>query len=528
METGLFHEVRFQDHDNRQPTEPCLVSPALAALLCRAAEMGAHGAWPIAEKDRRHLSFTTIFGAFTCSADPVSTWMASTALERGADLTLRMVELHFPLDVLRDIARTPPSLKWLVAPLSRSPSARRALLEAREIQLLIEGDDATVLDVRHLASSLLWLTSYHNQDFERMGLVREQWRAPFVEFISRRYPSEAGQWRALLRPDGQSGERGGAQEAGQSTWTVLSPRAQGTPLPGSTPERTELPAAPQDPLWGLRIGEYVVRQRLGSGGMGLVYEGEHVAIGHKVAIKFIRAEHETGGHARGLLAEARAASAIRHRGIIDIIGFGHQPGIGEYLVMEYLQGEPLNKVMGRGPLPLAEALGLLGEVLDALSAAHAEGVIHRDLKPSNIFVVRESNGSKYVKVLDFGLARRSGVPHGTVAQTYSYAIVGTPDYMAPEQALGEAVGPRTDLYAVGVIAFEMLTGRRPFVGRSPMETLAQHLKEPPPPPSSLVALPPGLEELLLRLLSKEPSQRPGSAGEVARALRALADRLGDV
>ncbi|HYO58310.1 serine/threonine-protein kinase [Archangium sp.] len=471
------------------------------------------------------MSFTTIFGAFTCSADLVSEWMTSSALERGADLTRRLAELHFPLEVLRDIASTPPSLKWLVVPLTRSASARRALLEAREIQLLIDGDDATILDVRHLAAALLWLTSYHNQDFERMGLEREQWKTPFIDFISRRYPPEAEQWRALLRPAGPSGGREGAQDADQSTWTARPPLAQGFTLPGSAPQRTEPPVADQDPLVGQRVGEYVVHQRLGSGGMGLVYEGEHVAIGHKVAIKFIRPEHEAGGHGRGLLTEARAASAIRHRGIIDVIGFGYQPGIGEYLVMEYLQGQPLNKLIGRGPLPPTETFGLIGEVLDALSAAHAEGVIHRDLKPSNIFVVRESNGSKYVKVLDFGLAKRSGVPHGTIAQTYSNAIVGTPDYMAPEQALGEAVGPRTDLYAVGVIAFEMLTGRLPFVGRSPMETMAHHLKEPPPVPSSLVALPPGLDELLLRLLAKNPSQRPGSAEEVARELRALAQRL---
>jgi serine/threonine-protein kinase len=273
---------------------------------------------------------------------------------------------------------------------------------------------------------------------------------------------------------------------------------------------------------GWQLGEYVVRQRIGSGGMGVVYEGEHVTIGRKVAIKFIREDHTREPHARDLLTEARAAGAIRHHGVIDIHGFGHQPGIGQYLVMEYLEGRPLNELIReRAPLPPAEALPLLCEVLDALSAAHAMGVIHRDLKPSNIFVVRQSNGAEYIKVLDFGLAKRAATTDGTTSQTHSNLIVGTPQYMSPEQALCETVGPQTDLYAVGVIAFELLTGQRPFPGRSHMEVVAHHLKTPAPAPSSLVPQPPALDDLVLRLLAKEPRQRPASANEVARAMQAL-------
>jgi serine/threonine-protein kinase len=275
------------------------------------------------------------------------------------------------------------------------------------------------------------------------------------------------------------------------------------------------------------LGDYVLLRRLGSGGMGIVYEGEHATIGQKVAIKLLRSAHAGGELPRGLLSEARAAAAIHHPGIIRVLGFGEQPGAGEYLVMEFLEGQPLDEVLReRAPLPLAEALRLLVEVLEALSAAHAEGVIHRDLKPGNIFLVREPGGSRRVKVLDFGLAKRSEVPHGTTPQTHSQAIVGTPEYMAPEQALGEAVGPRTDLYTVGALAFEMLTGRRPFTGRAPMEVMARHLKDAPPAPSSLVTLPPELDALILQLLAKEPSRRPGSATEVAQRLEALAQRLG--
>jgi serine/threonine protein kinase len=277
-----------------------------------------------------------------------------------------------------------------------------------------------------------------------------------------------------------------------------------------------------DALVGQHLGEYVVRRHIGSGGMGIVYEGEHLTIGRKAAIKLLREELSQGAQARGLLAEARAASAIRHHGIIDILDFGQQPGVGQYLVMEYLEGSPLSELLqARALLPLAEAVALLCEVLDALSAAHAVGVIHRDLKPSNIFVARQSNGTESIKVLDFGLAKRSTTPQGTAPQTHSDVVVGTPQYMAPEQALCQEVGPQTDLYAVGVIAFELLTGQRPFTGRSPMEIVAHHLRTPPPAPSLFVELPPEADALVLQLLAKEPRQRPGSASEVAHKLRAL-------
>jgi serine/threonine-protein kinase len=277
-----------------------------------------------------------------------------------------------------------------------------------------------------------------------------------------------------------------------------------------------------DALVGQHLGEYVVRRHLGSGGMGIVYEGEHLTIGRKAAIKLLREDVSQSAQARGLLAEARAVSAIRHHGIIDIFGFGEQPGVGQYLVMEYLEGQPLSeRLQARAALPLAEAVALLCEVLDALSAAHAVGVIHRDLKPSNIFMARQSNGSESIKVLDFGLAKRATTPEGTTPQTHSDVVVGTPQYMAPEQALCEEVGPQTDLYAVGVIAFELLTGRRPFTGRSAMEIVAHHLRTPPPAPSLFVELPPEADALVLQLLAKEPRQRPGSASEVARRLRAL-------
>jgi len=283
----------------------------------------------------------------------------------------------------------------------------------------------------------------------------------------------------------------------------------------------------QDVMVGKKIGEYVVRRRIGSGGMGVVYEGEHPDIGRKVAIKIIRPDSSEVVRSRELLAEARAASAIRHRGIIDIFGFGTLPNVGQYLVMEFLNGRPLDEViLDRAPMQPAEVIRLMTEVLGALAAAHAEGVVHRDLKPGNIFVVLESNGSEYVKVLDFGLAKKGTEPNSATPQTRASMIVGTPEYMAPEQACGQAVSPRTDLYAAGIIMFEMLTGRLPFRGDSPMHVAIMQVQTAPPAPSSFVdGLPPELDALILRMLAKDPDARPLSADAVARELKGIAKML---
>ncbi len=313
--------------------------------------------------------------------------------------------------------------------------------------------------------------------------------------------------------------------------TVMGPAPTG-PVDERFPSSDEDEAAwestvRKDIMVGQRIGEYVVRRRIGSGGMGVVYEGEHPVIGRKVAIKIIRPDSSEGVRGRDLVGEARAVSAIRHRGIIDIFGFGTLPGVGQYLVMEYLNGRPLDEViLDRAPMPPSEVIRLIIEVLGALSAAHTVGVIHRDLKPGNIFLVLESNGSEYVKVLDFGLAKQGATPNGATPQTRASMIVGTPEYMAPEQACGQPVSPRTDLYAVGIILFEMLTGQLPFRGDSPMHVAIQQVQAQPPSPASLVdGLPPELEALVLRLLAKEPEQRPASAEAVARELKTIARTL---
>jgi serine/threonine-protein kinase len=283
----------------------------------------------------------------------------------------------------------------------------------------------------------------------------------------------------------------------------------------------------QDPLTGLKLGEYELRQRIGVGGMGLVYEGIQPLIGKRVAVKVLRPELAAAEEqVARLLAEARAVNAIRHRGIVDIFGFGQVPDGRQYIIMEYLEGVALDAhLTEKGRLPVSEVLDILDEVLSALGAAHGAGVVHRDLKPSNIFLVKQPDGSRYVKLLDFGLAKM-GLPTGRTAQTRTDMVVGTPEYMAPEQARGQPVGPMTDLYALGVVAFEMVTGRLPFTGTSPVDLLMKHVDARPPRPSEFVPeLPAALDAFVLQMLTKDPEARPGSAEQLRRQLQRLRDTL---
>ncbi|WP_257454661.1 serine/threonine-protein kinase [Archangium lipolyticum] len=282
-----------------------------------------------------------------------------------------------------------------------------------------------------------------------------------------------------------------------------------------------------DPLLGTQLGEYIIQEQIGIGGMGIVYRGEQPLIGKKVAIKVLRPDvGDQSMYVERLLVEARAVNAIRHRGIIDIFSFGKMPDGRQYFVMEYLEGSPLDTWLDlRGPLSVHEAIRLSDEILDALTAAHEAGVIHRDLKPNNIFLARQPGGGHYVKVLDFGLAKQLSNSPGLSQQTLHGLIIGTPEYMAPEQVRGDPVSPKTDLYAFGIILFQLLTGQRPFTARAPMEYLVHHLEHTPPSPLELKPeLPPALAKLVLRLLEKAPAARP-SAEEVRASLQEILDGL---
>uniref|UniRef100_UPI0035A136A6 serine/threonine-protein kinase n=1 Tax=Hyalangium versicolor TaxID=2861190 RepID=UPI0035A136A6 len=259
--------------------------------------------------------------------------------------------------------------------------------------------------------------------------------------------------------------------------------------------------------------------------MGIVYRAVQPLIGKQVAIKVLKAEFaEAGDLVKRLLVEAQVVNAIRHRGVIDIFGFGQLPDGRPYVVMELLQGVSLDVfIRQRGRVKANEAARILDEMLAALGAAHRGGVIHRDLKPGNVFL-EESGGSHSVKLLDFGIAKVASQSLGSL--TMSGHVLGTPEYMAPEQIRGERVEPTADLYAVGVIAFQLLTGRRPFIGEQ-MQVIFAQVEEEPPRPSSLVPdLPVELERIVLKLLAKRPSQRFQSTEAVRQELEAFLPRHG--
>lgn len=280
-------------------------------------------------------------------------------------------------------------------------------------------------------------------------------------------------------------------------------------------------SAVQDPLINQRIGDYQVIERIGSGGMGVVYRGIQPIIGKVVAIKVIRATtHEDEGLIQRMLLEARAVNAIGHRGIVDIFGFGQLPNGRHYVVMEYLQGAPLDVwLREQGPLAVDELIALLDEILLPLGAAHSAGVVHRDLKPSNLFVVLHSDGARHIKLLDFGLAKRTVQDQGL---TRPGLVLGTPAYMAPEQVRGQEVDARADLYSFAVLAYKMATGERPFQENDALGQMEAHVSGRPRPLRELrPELPEALEKLLLKLLEKDPAARPASVKEVRQQLRSL-------
>jgi serine/threonine protein kinase len=276
-----------------------------------------------------------------------------------------------------------------------------------------------------------------------------------------------------------------------------------------------------------KVGEYEVVGHIGSGGMGAVYEGKHPVIGKRVAIKVLLPQFsEDAGALKRFFDEAKAVNAIRHRGIVDIFGMGQLPDGSHYLVMEYLEGQSFDQLLkARKALPAVEALALLEEVLEAVGAAHGAKIIHRDLKPSNLFLVDGGAGRPYVKLLDFGVAKLSADADG-VSNAQASAIVGTPIYMSPEQISGKRAGPAADIYALGVMLFELIAGKPPFTGASLMAMMNQHMEAKPP---RLTGLKPGtpveIEHLVDRMLAKKPSDRPQDAEALRAEVASLRARL---
>jgi eukaryotic-like serine/threonine-protein kinase len=280
---------------------------------------------------------------------------------------------------------------------------------------------------------------------------------------------------------------------------------------------------PRAALVGRILGDrYRVLGRIGQGGMGTVYLCEHVTLGKRMAVKVLRPEFSSDEElVRRFQHEARAASQIGQENIVDVYDFGHTPEGSAYFVMEALEGESLARVLHReGPLPLGRAVRILLQICHALDAAHRRGIVHRDLKPENVFLLRRPDGTDFVKVLDFGIAKSSTSPDAS-RLTRAGSIIGTPEYMSPEQAAGTGADPRSDVYSLGVLAYEVLTGRLPLEGESPISTLLKHQSEAPLPPRRWRPdLPLEVEAVVLRLLAKRPESRPQTMAAVAQDLSA--------
>jgi serine/threonine-protein kinase len=277
---------------------------------------------------------------------------------------------------------------------------------------------------------------------------------------------------------------------------------------------------------GTNVGGYLIESELGFGGMGVVYAATHPVIGKRAAIKVLKPElSKTPAAVERFVMEARAVNQIGHPNIVDIFAFGALPDGRSYYVMDLLSGESLRRRLKRGPLHVSEAVSIIDEVASALMAAHDKGIIHRDLKPDNIFMVTIPGRWPEVKLLDWGLLKltsaQSSVSSGKY-RTLAGSVMGTPVYMSPEQArASDQVDFRTDIYALGVMAYELLSGVVPFKKGSSIDTLLAHQDEPVPSlQQKCPALPDELVQLIEAMLSKEPDGRPTLA-----AVRAVIKRL---
>jgi serine/threonine-protein kinase len=299
---------------------------------------------------------------------------------------------------------------------------------------------------------------------------------------------------------------------------------------GSCPTCGATVALTPDPLIGTLVGErYQVLGLLGRGGMGSVYRALHVMMQKELALKVLHPElGRLEEVAKRFEREAQSASRLDHEHIVRVTDFGQDRGPGGamlFLVMEILEGESLKQsIKRRGRLAPAAAVAIARQILEALEHAHAEGVVHRDLKPDNVMLVERAGRSDFVKILDFGIAKLSGPSGKAEALTQAGVVFGTPEYISPEQAMGSPADGRADLYAIGVMLYEMLVGKRPFVDDDMFKVLTMHLTQRPRllrQAAPEAAISPALERIVLKALEKNRDDRYATAAEMKAALAGL-------
>ncbi|HZM97995.1 MAG TPA: serine/threonine-protein kinase [Pyrinomonadaceae bacterium] len=290
----------------------------------------------------------------------------------------------------------------------------------------------------------------------------------------------------------------------------------------------------QDPFVGQTLDEkYSVEERLGAGGMGAVYRARHLQMDRPVAIKVLHQRFVEDEAARNRFQiEARAAVMLRHSNAVSVTDFGQTSEGCVYIVMELLEGRTLREILSReSPIETARAISIMLQTSAAVAAAHEAGIIHRDLKPSNILVTQSADQPAVVKVLDFGIAKvtadKLDEDENATSMVQTSSVIGTPRYMSPEQYNGFELTPATDVYSLGVILYEMLTGMAPFTGATREEIAQKHANDPPHPPRGIVAaIPEDVERVVLLALEKRPEDRPANADEFRQELLDTAERLG--
>jgi serine/threonine protein kinase len=328
---------------------------------------------------------------------------------------------------------------------------------------------------------------------------------------------------ARERPASDRGGRAGPIGAAPA---IAPPPMKKAPAAKAPAAKGRVPDGPSmaDMLIGTVVAKrYKLLHRIGEGAMGWVFEGEHVEIGKKVAVKVLRPSLCRLPEAVSRFKrEARAATQIGSKHIIDVTDFGTTDTGAVFFVMEHLDGEDLSTTLKKEKyLPWPRVLHILGQLCEALQAGHDLGIIHRDVKPANFYRVRVGEDPDFIKVLDFGIARLANPQDSIVTQTG--VVMGTPDFMAPEQAMGKHVDHRADIYSLGASAYALLTGRPPFEGANEYDVIYKQLNDDPAPPSEVAPVAAGvprwLDAVILKTLRKDPDDRHASMTALAQALR---------